>query len=626
MDARFLRLYEEELAHIRQNAAEFAREFPKIAGRLQLDFDGKETCPDPFVERMLEGFAFLAARVQLKFEAEFPGFTQTLLEVIYPHYLCPTPSMTIVRFEPDMAEGSLAEGHKIARGTALRSLSGRKSPTSCEFRTAHEVVLWPFQLTEGRYYTSRLLDELALPAAGRAKAALKLALTTAQRSPLGEVKADSLTFYLSGPGEIPARLYENLFARLTGAMLRYKRGNQYYYVNLPREAVRQRGIQESDALLPVAPRSFDGYRLLREYFSLPQRFRFFEISGLREGLLAAGPESTCEIILTFADEDSALEETVDAKCFDLYCTPAINLFPRRCDRVPIDEHTHEYPVIADRTRTLDYEIYEVRSVVALGASAEEQQPFAPFYRGTDRDAEVRAYFSVQRRARMLTSRERDLGARPEYPGAEVWLSLVDALNQPYRPELKQLQVTALCTNRHLPLDMPWNTSSTDFHLDSGAPVLAVRCLTQPTPPRPSHVVGDTTWRLISHLSLNYLSLCDHSPDEGARALRELVKLYADLGDPALRRQIEGIRSVAVTPVVRRVLESGPVAFARGLQVTVLLRETDYRGSGVFIVGAILERFFAKYTSINSFTETVIATEERGVIVRWPTRIGMRDTL
>lgn len=626
MDARFLRFYEEELAHIRQTAAEFAREFPKIAGRLQLDPDGKEVCPDPFVERLLEGYAFLAARVQLKFAAEFPTFTQTLLEIVYPHYLCPTPAMTVVRFDPDMAEGSMAEGHPIKRGTALRSHPGGKSATACEFRTAHDVTLWPLKIAEARYYTTREMGELSLPDSLGAKGAVRVSLEAANQIPLSQIKADSLVFHLRGAGEIPVNLYENLFARAAAVFVGYRRGNQLFRHRLPDRALKQRGLDESDALLPVSPRSFDGYRLLREYFSLPHRLLFFELGGLKAAFEAVGTESECELIFTFDDQDFRLEGKVDRGCFELFCTPAINLFPRRCDRVPIDARSNEYPVIADRTRTLDYEVYQIESVAGVGARAEEEQVFAPFYRSTDRSGNARVFFEIQRRTRVLTAREREFGAVSEYPGTEVWLSLVDALNAPFHPDLKQLAVTALCTNRHLPIQMPVGTGTTDFHLDTGAPVLSVRCLVPVTPPRPSHVIGEHTWRIISHLSLNYLSLADHRDGQGAVALRELVKLYADMGDPTLRRQVEGVRSVSVAPVVRRVLEAGPVAFARGLEMRVKFRESDFRGTGVFLLGAVLERFFSKYTSINSFTETVIATEERGEIVRWPTRLGIRDTL
>jgi type VI secretion system protein ImpG len=211
-------------------------------------------------------------------------------------------------------------------------------------------------------------------------------------------------------------------------------------------------------------------------------------------------------------------------------------------------------------------------------------------------------------------------------GSESYLALVDANEAPYHGNLRQLAVTTLCTNRDLPLHMPVGQGETDFTLNASAPVRAVRCLAGPTKPRPSHAHGDTAWRLISHLSLNYLSIADSDARQGAVALRELLALYGDLAEAAVRKQIDGVHSVRATPVTRRAPIPGPIAFARGLEVTITLDETAFEGEGILLFGAMLERFFAKYASINSFTETVVRSTERGEIMRWPVRIGQRHTL
>ena len=140
MDERLLAYYNAELRHLREMTGEFAREFPKIAARLALDREAKEVCPDPYVERLIEGFAFLAARVHLKMDSEFPRFTNTLLETVYPHYLSPVPSMGVVRFEPNLDDPGPENGFLLERSTALRA---NEDETSCQFRTAHEVRLWP---------------------------------------------------------------------------------------------------------------------------------------------------------------------------------------------------------------------------------------------------------------------------------------------------------------------------------------------------------------------------------------------------------------------------------------------------------------------------------------------------
>lgn len=626
MDPRFLRFYEDELAHIRQTAGEFARQFPKIAGRLALDPDGRATCPDPFVERLLEGFAFLTARVQLKLAAEFPTFTQTLLDTVYPQFLCPLPSATIVRFEPEMSEGSLAGGYRLDRGTVLRSHPSGTTGTACEYRTAHDVTLWPLQVRDVRYHSPRELGALEFPAGLPAKAAIAVKIGAHAGTTLDQLATDSLVFHLRGNGEVPVAVYENLFARRLAVFVGFKRGGQTVRLRLPDECVVQRGMRCGDALLPLSPRSFEGYRLLQEYFMLPARFLFVEVTGLRSALRAAIALEECELIFTFNQPDARLENTVEPGCFELNCTPAINLFERRCDCLPLDGRVQEHPVIPDRTHTLDYEIYQLRRVVGLGMRAGEEQPFEPFFHARDRAGE-RAFYTVRRATRVLSMRERELGAVSGYPGVETWISLVDSAHAPYHPSLRQLSITADCTNRHLPLQMPVGIGTTDFTLEVGAPVRSVRCLTAPTPPRPSHAIDDElAWRFISHLSLNYLSLVDHDSTHGAVALRELVRLYADGSDVGLRRQVEGLRSMTARPVVRRVFEAGPVAFARGLELTLKMRETEFKGVGAFLLGAVLEHFFAKYTGVNSFTETVVTSEERGELIRWPIRLGRKDQL
>src|SRR4051812_23915579 len=214
MDRRLLDHYNNELHHLRATAAEFAREYPKIAGRLGLDEDEKEVCPDPFVERLLEGFAFLSARIQVKFDSEFPRFTQSLLETLYPQYLSPVPSMAVVRFEPDEQATQLAEGFAIPRDTSLRSSLGRDDRTACEYRTAHDVMLWPIELTEARYYT-RDLGELNLGHEPGMRAALRLRFRTTHGQPFRALPMDRLPIYLRGADETPVSIYEQIFARAT---------------------------------------------------------------------------------------------------------------------------------------------------------------------------------------------------------------------------------------------------------------------------------------------------------------------------------------------------------------------------------------------------------------------------
>ena len=625
MDQRLLHHYNNELTHLRQTAAEFAREFPKIAGRLALDPEAKEGCPDPFVERLLEGFAFLAARVQVKMDAEFPRFIQSLLETVYPHYLCPTPSMAVVRFGPVLGEGSLTPGYPIPRGTTLRTPLARGQQTACEYRTAHALTLWPLRIVEANYYT-RELAQFQLPPGLGARAVLRVRLQTTNGASLRDLPLERLEFFLRGAGDLPDVLYEQIFAHGVAVVAAAPETAPTTAQILPaaQGSLRRVGFEHEEALLPYGPPSFSGYRLLREYFAFRQRFLFFALANLRGAVAACGGD-TADFLLVFKAQEMRLEGRVDAGALSLFCTPAINLFAKRTDRIALTTQASEFQVIVDRTRPFDFEVYGVDGVTGYGSQAGEEQPFRPFYLAKEGDAAgaAGAFYTVHRAPRQLTAKERQFGQRHAYTGTEAFLSLVDAANAPYRTRLQQLGLSVTCTNRHLPLEVAFGQGRTDFNLEIGAPVESVRCVSGPTAPRPPHADGELAWRLVSHLSLNYLSLLEGTGGVGASGLREILRLYVDATDTQTLRQVEALRTAGTRPVLRRLDAPGPITFVRGLEIALNFDETAFEGSGVFLFGGVLEQFFRRYVAINAFTETVVRTEQRREIMRWPAQIGQR---
>jgi type VI secretion system protein ImpG len=409
---------------------------------------------------------------------------------------------------------------------------------------------------------------------------------------------------------------------------------------LPGTSISRVGFGDDEGLLPYDKRSFQGYRLLHEYFAFPRRFSFLKIAGVAPAL-AKCEQNLVDVIVMFTDENPELEGAIDATNFALHATPAVNLFPKRADRIFVSDRASEFHVVVDRTRPLDFEVYRVEGVTGYGSGSEEVRKFSPFYAARDVDGGEGsgAFFAVQRMPRAISEREQRTGRRSTYPGSEVFISLVDSADAPFSNELRQLGVETLCSNRDLPLQMPVGRGQTDFTLDLGAPVASIRVVAGPTAPRPSHAEprgtqteGESVWRLISHLSLNYLSLMDSpgalpsDPSQGSASLRDLLRLYADTSDASVRKQVEGVRNISSKPIARRVDSPGPINFARGLEVTLTMDESQFEGTGVFILGAVLERFFAGYVSLNSFTETVIRTVERGDIMRWPARLGRRQLL
>ena len=629
MDPRLLDYYNQELQHIREGAAEFAREFPKIASRLALETTNAQgECVDPYVERLLEGFAFLTARIQIKIDAEHARFTQALLEMVYPGYLAPVPSAIIARITPDHGEPGLAEGFRLPRGSVLSTRLEPGQRTPCQFRTAHDVILWPLQIKEAKYFghvpdlPPGVLNDLNNTVRGclRLRLAVSAGLSTSQ------LTLDRLVLHLCGDEVIAHKLHEQLFANCLGVLVTAGSGHNQFSRLLDTGAVQAVGYEDDEAMLPASPRGFAGYRLLKEYSVMPSRFLFAAVQGLLP-CLGRCPGNEFELLFLFGKADNVLERSVDVANFALFCVPAVNLFAKRADRIHLGKLDHEHHVVPDRARPMDYEIFQVTGVTGYGESGvDEGQVFEPLYALHDLSThQGQGYYALRRTPRVLSENQRQRGPRTGYVGTEVFLSLVDPTSAPYSTRIAQLAVETLCTNRDLPLTLAF-TGKDDFSLEVAAPIERISCIKGPSRPAAPVTEGEIPWRLISHLSLNYLSATDSNPQEGAAALREILFLYGLDSRSPVRKQIEGVHSVATRRSFRRMPVAGPIAFGRGVEVALTLDERAFDGTGILLLAGVLERLFARHASMNSFSETVLHSVTRGEIKRWPPRLGQRSIL
>ncbi|NOU22230.1 MAG: type VI secretion system baseplate subunit TssF [Methyloglobulus sp.] len=623
MNPRMIEYYQRELQFIREMGMEFAQQHPNIAAGLDL---GGTKCADPYVERLLEGFAFLTARIQLKMDAEFPRFTQHLLEMVYPHYLAPLPSMMVVQFKPDLKGGVTEAGFVLPKHTRLLSTTDIKGRAKCEFRTAHELKLWPLQLTEAAYLPLGAALRYTDSGIQGVKSAIRLRLETVLDMPVNTLPIESLPIYLHGIGALPSQLYELILGHSVSVVIQPAVQNPPWREKIT-NPVQPLGFSQEDALLPYLSPSFNGYRLLQEYFALPERFLFFELINLQPALQRCN-ETAVEIVVLLNTAKPELEDLVNKDNFSLYCTPAINLFPKRADRIHLNHRSTEHQIIVDRTAQSDFEVHTVTEVAGYGSGASMERIFLPFYtnRQETNPTDKVAYYTARRDVSLATGIGSAGKLKAPYLGSEVLVSLVDSSATPFRSDLKQLGVNTLCTNRDLPMLLLLGEGTTDFTLEISAPVDAVRCLAGPTDPKPSHAEGQHAWRLLSHLSLNYLSLIDHDDSQGADGLRDLLRLYADYSDPVFTKQVDGLLNAESRPVVLRVPVTGPMCFGRGLEITLTFDESAFAGIGCFLLAAVLERFISKYVSINSFTQVVVKTRERGEIMRWPVRTGTRTLI
>ena len=634
MDPRLLRLYSDELTHLREVGAEFAAEFPKIASRLGME--GMEVA-DPYVERLLEGFAFLAARVQLKLEAEQPRMIGHLLEAIYPNFLAPVPSMMVAKFGVDPADPNLVKGYVVPRGSAMLSEVARGQDTHCAFRSAHAVTLWPVELVNVQYFSyAPDLPMLRLPQAQGTRGGLRIRLRCGGGVSFRQLGMDRLAFYISAPDDLAFRLHELLLGAPAGTLVHGDPGTATTPAAQWRgaESVRGLGFAADQALLPESLRAFSGYRLLQEAAALPQRLLFFEVTDLAERLARVGG-SEVELVVFLQRGDAALEALVDAHSLSLYCTPAINLFHKRLDRIQLGTGSWDYHVVPDRTRPMDYEVHSIAAVTGFGTGRVAQQEFLPLYASYHEAAppaegEARGFYTVRREPRLLSARQQQNGPRSSYIGEEVYLALVDPRHGPYREDVRQLSVSAWVSNRDLPTLLPRGSPGADnaaqWRLESPGPVARVDVLRGPTRPVTRRPVGELGWSLVSHLTLNHLSLVGETPQHAAAALRTMLGLYAPPEDTAWARQIQGIHGVEARSVVRRLPFKGPLSFGAGIEIVLELDELAFQGSSAFLFASVLERFFARHAAINSFTQLTLRTPQRGEVMRWPPRIGLRETV
>ena len=600
--------YERELNYLRQLGGEFAEKYPKIAGRLVLEAD---KCEDPHVERLLEGFAFLAARVHLKIDDEFPEITEALLSILYPHYIRPIPSMSIVEMHLDLDQGGGAAPQKIARGSVLNSRPVAGVP--CQFRTCFETTVWPLRVTQAEWTSP---DRLAPPVKSlESAAAIRIVFEGPPDAQMAQMGLDTLRIHIAADAHVANSLYELLCANTVQILVRDATPNSRVRpVTLRPENLRPAGFDESDSMLPYPRRSFPGYRLLQEYFTFPDKFFYFDLTGLAE-VWPLGFKNRFELVFLLSpfelsERRQILELGVTAKTFRINSTPIVNLFAQTAEPILLDQRRYEYPVIPDVRRPLATEVFSVNEVLSVHPQSNEVLNFEPFY--SYRHSSLRD----QKQTFWLAHRRPSGKAGDE--GTEVSLSLVDLSGRPLMPDVDTLTLRITCTNRDLPARLPFGNEAGDFELLGGAAIKRIVALRKPSnsvrPPSGKAAL----WRLISHLSLNYLSLVE----DGREAIQEILKLYNFTGSAYSEKQIDGILNIASQRHFARLISENGVTFARGTRVEIELDEDQFTVGGVFLFASVLERFLGEYVSLNSFSQLIARTRQRKeVLKQWPPRAG-----
>jgi type VI secretion system protein ImpG len=610
MSDDLFRYYESELFFIRRLAQEFAAKHPAAAARLQLE---PTRSTDPHVERLIESFALLAARVRHKLDDEFPELTDAMLSVVYPHALAPVPSFATVQFvvQPSHAKPN---GVTVPVGSPMHTV--RVGEQYCKYRTCYPVTLWPVTVSDATLHPPPFPPGLSPPV--RAVAALRLRIQTTAESPLSALTFENLRFHLLGENALIGPLYDLLFNHaLEVAFVDPDRPRAS--ISFPAEQVLHPvGFEPDQGLIPYPSNVFPGYRLLTEYFAYPAKFLYFDLSRWAEVRAALAPRNQIDVVVFLDRTHSRLEQLIATSMFRLGCTPLVNLFEQSAEPILVTHTRTEYPIVPVLGQDAGHEVHSILSVTATGSRGEQEyQPFYQFRHGGDR-SNTPAFWYATRRASLKTDDR----------GTDVYLHLVDTTFRPAEAAEDVVVPRVLCTNRDLPTKLPRIGEFVRFDAAFAAAGLTTQCVRNPSGSLRPADTRTRYWHLISHLNLNHLSF---TADGGLDALKGILRLY-DLTDPnaepqaaALARQsIEGLVGLTHRRTVAWMGGGEAGGMVRGIEVELTLDETKYAASSGLLFASVLERFFALAVSLNSFSRLVVRYKQRdGILKRWAPRAGDR---
>ncbi len=609
MTDELLKYYEKELAYIRSLGSEFAQENPKIADQLQLRDEGSA---DPHVERLIQSFAFLNARIRHKLDDDFPEMSQAVLQTLYPHYLSPIPSMCIAKLEA--ANRNIDAAYHVDSGTemTLRAAEGE----TCRFRTCYPVTVWPFEVSEA---SAAEAPYIAPQVTRNAEAVVRIKLDCiSDKVNFKQLSVGTVRFYLKAQTQHVYRLYELLMNDVEAIALAASPQDRNPLI-LENSSLKPVGFEADEGMLPYSHRSFVGYRLLTEFFCFPEKFLFFDLQFPDPSRLERfGTSVELYLYLTRFHED--LVPIVDRETFQLGCTPAVNLFRQTAEPIHMTHLVPDYRVQPDSRRPLAMEVFSIDRVRAVSQSSEEREfhPFFSIHHG-DSARSPSTFWHATRRASVSSGSSNGRGT-------EVDLHVVDLHLDAAAQNKWTLMVETTCLNRNIPWELGQQGTRLDLRLEKGVAGIKASCATTPTRTFRPPLREGSFWCLVSHLSLNHLSLIDSH--DGADALREILRVYDFVDSDATADLIEGIVSIGSRRVVGRVGSGLAGGFCRGVEIGVEFdTQEHYRGITPFLLASVLERFLGLYCSINSFTQLVARTTHNDkVLKKWPPRAGERVLL
>lgn len=594
-DERLLELYETELRYLRYAGADFARRFPKLAARLELGSNGSA---DPHIERLLESFAFLTARMHRRVEDDLARVPAALLQCLYPSLADPVPGMAIANFSVSDEVPPPPTGVTVPRESMLYAQS--EEGQLCRLRTGYDVDLHPLALSGLRRESAGARD---LFDRGTVDAVIRMRVH-GFGAPLDSVTADKLRLFLAGPRKHATLVQELLLAET--AELKAVDPETGRAVNLGADSLRHVGFGADEAVLPDDVETHPAQRLVKEYFILPEKFLFLDLNNFDRR-----PAGTSVDLLFGLRRRPPSWLDLRAVQPTLGCTPVINLFKVTAEPIPLHHQSTEYRVVPELGAEDFHEVHSVKTVEVTAPGESAPRQIAPYFGHPHASAGADA-------PDMYWLARRDLAGNGR-PGSDVFVGFVEPDMQSARPSRETATVHTWCTNRLLTEQLNAGARlAADFEVPA-----EISLIDRATTPVPAVHDADTLWQLVSQLSLSHLSLSSH--DESQRhveRLRDMLRLHCPPHRPESVREIMGITDISTRVVVRRVGRDVWRGFCEGLEVTLTLDESNFAETSAYLFASVLRQVLSLHAVANTFVELVLVSRQReGVWKRWTPIIG-----
>lgn len=602
MSEEFLKYYNRELAYLRHKGQEFGEQYPKIAARLRIS---EEQVDDPHVERLLEGCAFLTARIRQSLDNSYPQFTESLMGQLYPDFHAPIPSMSVIKMSCSNSTSSyfdVEEGERV--------VIGAPGYHECEFRTCYPVRMYPVDVTSG-VFKNAPFKPVGSRWESNAHSVLKVQLTAQdEETPLGEMGVERLRFYLNGQSQLTFKLYQMLFQNLIGLSVVVD-GKEVR--PLTKRHLSEVGFSEDEKVVPYSKRSFSGARLLVEYLHFPEKFMFFDITEL--GLSELDLREQVELYFYFDTNDDWLPKQVDEESLMVGCVPVINLFKSIMEPKRILPTEYDYHLSPQYQESESNEVVSISDVTLRNWNKTYHN--LPCYHA----GEHTHYTNTSEIYWLMRREDKNWAGGYDEPGRETYISFVDKKHQLFSPDSREnwlMYVEAECCNRNLAQKLPFGGGLPQVSLpEVNDNFESVRCLVSLSETIRPEMDESTRWQLTKLLTLNHFT-----EEDGLATLKQTLNLYAFSGTAETKAVIDALTKLEFEPTTGRISQKGKVGFAHGIKIILTVSDQILPKEQIFLLGSVLSVYFSQYAEINIFTQLEIRLKSTGKSFHlWPALTG-----